>query len=119
MLDKIGIAFLELREPPPHGTYGNTDVPAGKSRHSACIQQSPLVLNSDYFYDNATEALAKDRADAISFRADVYDQSRFAGTVPGTGAELNPIDFTPSWYSQGAEGYVDYPTMDQNRETAA
>lgn len=111
LLDDIGIAFLELREPPAHGTYGNTDVPA-VSPDIRPVFKGPLVLNSDYFYDNATEALAENRADAISFgrtfmtNPDLPERFR-------SGAELNPIDFSPTWYSQGAEGYTDYPTMEQ------
>ena len=118
LLDSISIAFLELREPPAHGTYGNTDVPP-VSPDIRPIFSKPLVLNSDYFYDNATDALSNDRADAISFgrtfmtNPDLPERFR-------TGAELNPIDFTPTWYSQGPEGYVDYPTMEQaNAEQAA
>ena len=116
LLDSIGIAFLELREPPAHGTYGNTDVPP-VSPNIRPVFKGPLVLNSDYFYDNATEALAENRADAISFvrtfmtNPDLPERFR-------TGAELNSIDFTPSWYSQGAEGYVDYPTMDAEKSVA-
>lgn len=122
LLSDIGIAFLELREPPPHGTYGNTDIPA-VSPHIRPVFDGPLVLNSDYFFDNATEALAEDRADAISFgrtfmtNPDLVERFRL-------GAELNPIDFTPTWYSQGPEGYIDYPTLaeshgDEQRATAA
>lgn len=116
LLDGIGIAFLELREPPAHGTYGNTDVPI-VSPDIRPVFSNPLILNSDYFYDNATEALAGDKADGISFgrtfmtNPDLPERFR-------TGAELNPIDFTPSWYSQGAEGYVDYPTLEQAKATA-
>tara|TARA_R110000772_G_scaffold133924_1_gene242363 strand:- start:3163 stop:4260 length:1098 start_codon:yes stop_codon:yes gene_type:complete len=116
LLDRIGIAFLELREPPPHGTYGNTNIPP-VSPDIRPVFSRPLVLNSDYFYDNATTALANNNADAISFgrtfmtNPDLPERFR-------VGAELNPIDFTPSWYSQGAEGYVDYPTMEETKATA-
>jgi len=110
LLDNIGIAFLELREPPAHGTYGNTDIPP-VSPHIRPVFNGPLVLNSDYFYDTATEALAKNRCYAISFGRTFMTNpdlpARFAA-----GAELNPIDFTPTWYSQGAEGYTDYPVME-------
>ena len=103
-------------EDPAHGTYGNTDVPP-VSPDIRPVFSKPLVLNSDYFYDNATQALANDKADAISFgrtfmtNPDLPERFR-------TGAELNPIDFTPTWYSQGAEGYVDYPTMEEVKATA-
>lgn len=110
LLDNIGISFLELREPPAHGTYGNTDIPP-VSPHIRPVFSGPLVLNSDYFYDTATEALAENRCDAISFGRTFMTNpdlpARFAA-----GAELNPIDFTPTWYSQGAEGYTDYPVME-------
>ena len=35
------------------------------------------------------------------------------------GEELNSIDFTPTWYSQGPEGYIDYPTMKQKEGATA
>ena len=116
LLDQIGIAFLELREPPAHGTYGNTDIPP-VSPDIRPVFKGPLVLNSDYFYDNATAALADGKADAISFgrtfmtNPDLPERFR-------AGAELNPIDFTPTWYSQGPEGYIDYPAMEE-KETAS
>ncbi|QJB69132.1 alkene reductase [Parasphingorhabdus halotolerans] len=111
MLSDIGIAFLELREPPAHGTYGNTDVPR-VSPDIRPVFNGPLVLNSDYFYKEGTEALAQNKGDAISFgrtfitNPDLPERFR-------TGAELNPIDFTPTWYSQGPEGYIDYPALDE------
>ena len=117
LLDQIGIAFLELREPPAHGTYGNTDIPP-VSPDIRPVFKGPLVLNSDYFYDNATAALADGKADAISFgrtfmtNPDLPERFR-------AGADLNPIDFTPTWYSQGPEGYTDYPTMDQAETVTA
>lgn len=116
LLNDIGIAFLELREPPAHGTYGNTDVPP-VSPDIRPVFNGPLVLNSDYFFDNATAALAGDKADAISFgrtfmtNPDLPERFR-------SGADLNPIDFTPTWYSQGPEGYIDYPTMEEARQSA-
>ena len=111
LLSDIGIAFLELREPPAHGTYGNTDVPR-VSPDIRPVFKGPLVLNSDYFYEEGTEALAQNKGDAISFgrtfitNPDLPERFR-------TGAELNPIDFTPTWYSQGPEGYIDYPVLDK------
>jgi len=116
LLDRIGIAFLELREPPPHGTYGNTDVPAVNPDIRAVFSK-PLVLNSDYFYDEAVKTLEEGKADAISFgrtfltNPDLPERFRI-------GAELNSIDFSPTWYSQGAEGYTDYPTMEQAKAIA-
>ncbi len=116
LLDGIGIAFLELREPPAHGTYGNTDVPI-VSPDIRPVFNRPLVLNSDYFYDAASKALAEDRCDAVSFGRTFMTNPDLPERFKA-GADLNPIDFAPTWYSQGAEGYVDYPTLEQQISTA-
>ena len=117
LLDSIGIAFLELREPPPHGTYGNTDIPA-VSPDIRKVFTRPLVLNSDYFQAEAQGALDASRADAISFGRTFLANPDLPARFR-SGADLNPIDFTPTWYSQGAEGYTDYPVMDKNWTEAA
>jgi 2,4-dienoyl-CoA reductase-like NADH-dependent reductase (Old Yellow Enzyme family) len=108
-LAEIGIAFLELREPPPNGTFGRGEVdpiaPAIRKVFTA-----PLVLNSEYTLDRAEAALAEGAADAITFgrpfiaNPDLID--RFA-----RGAPLAPDDMA-TWYSQGAEGYTDYPALE-------
>ncbi|WP_375404338.1 alkene reductase [uncultured Sphingomonas sp.] len=107
-LGEIGIAFLELREPGPEGTFGRTDVP----RLSPAIREAfagPLVLNSDYGQANAREKLDAGTADAIAFgrpfiaNPDLVDRFR-------SGEPLAPDDMK-TWYSQGPEGYVDYPAL--------
>ncbi|MFX4385249.1 alkene reductase, partial [Acinetobacter baumannii] len=63
----IGIAFLELREPGPDGTYGRTDVP----KLSPAIREvftKPLVVNSDYTtLEQAQDVLDSGVADAVAF----------------------------------------------------
>jgi 2,4-dienoyl-CoA reductase-like NADH-dependent reductase (Old Yellow Enzyme family) len=110
-LSDIGIAFLELREPGPEGTFGRTDVP-GLSPAIRTAFAGALVLNSDYRTAAAAQAaLDSGIADAISFgrtflaNPDLPERLR-------TGAPLNP-DTMKTWYSQGAEGYVDYPALEQ------
>ena len=108
-LSELGIAFLELREPGPEGTYGRTEVP----RLSPLIRTAfagPLVVNSDYFTREAAQAaLDSGVADAVSFgraylaNPDLTERLR-------RGAPLNQAD-SATWYSQGREGYVDYPTL--------
>jgi len=110
-LADLNIAFLELREPGPDGSFGRTDVPA----LSPAIREAfagPLVLNSDY--DSAEQAQAKldeGVADAISFgrtflaNPDLPERLR-------TGAPLNESN-PRTWYSQGPEGYVDYPALER------
>ncbi|MFS0772903.1 alkene reductase [Sphingomonas sp. 1P08PE] len=108
-LSDIGIAFLELREPGPDGTFGKTDVP----RLSPQIREvftPPLVLNSDYDEANAQQALDEGIADAIAFGrtflANPDLPARFRLRAP-----LNQDDMK-TWYSQGPEGYIDYPALE-------
>jgi N-ethylmaleimide reductase len=108
-LDEIGIAFLELREPGPDGTFGRTDVP----RLSPSIRQAfsgPLVVNSDYTsVADAQAVIDAGTADAIAFgrtflaNPDLPERLR-------AGAALTPSN-PKTWYSQGPEGYTDYPAL--------
>ena len=115
-LDRIGIAFLELREPGADGSFGRTEVPK-QSPAIRAVFSRPLVLNSDY-RDAASAQAAIDAgvADAISFgrtflaNPDLPERLR-------TGAALNP-DEMKTWYSQGPEGYVDYPALGDARAAA-
>lgn len=105
-LDRIGIAFLELREPPPHGTFGASTVPP-LSPDIRKVFAKPLVLNSDYDQARAEQALRAGEADAIAFGRPFISNPdlvrRFREGLP-----LAPDDMR-TWYSQGPEGYVDYP----------
>jgi hypothetical protein len=109
-LDRIGIAFLELREQGPDGTFGRSEQPK-VSPLLRPIFSRPLVLNQDYRLDNAQEAVATGAADAISFGRPFISNpdlvERFRNRAP-----LAPDDMT-TWYSQGPEGYVDYPPLER------
>ncbi|GAA3694814.1 alkene reductase [Sphingomonas cynarae] len=109
-LSDLGIAFLELREPGPDGTFGKTDVPK-LSPEIRKVFTGVLVLNSDYTTaDEAQAKLDEGVADAISFgrtflaNPDLPERLR-------TGAPLNQDDMK-TWYSQGPEGYIDYPALE-------
>ena len=105
-LQEIGIAFLELREPGPEGTFGSSEVPP-VSPAIRKVFTGPLVLNSDYVLENAEDALAEGRCDAISFGRTFLANPDLPNRL------ANKLDLTPddraTWYSQGAEGYTDYP----------
>jgi 2,4-dienoyl-CoA reductase-like NADH-dependent reductase (Old Yellow Enzyme family) len=114
-LDPIGLAFLELRELKPGGTRGASDVP----RQSPIIRplfSGPLVLNSDYDGGNVQADLDSGLADAISFgryfiaHPDLVDRLRAGAPLSQPQAE--------TLYSQGAEGYTDYPTLAEERAAA-
>lgn len=107
-LDALGIAFLELREPGPEGTFGRTDVP----KQSPAIRKAfkgPLILNSDYNVTLAEEALANGLADAIAFGRPFIGNPDLVERIR-SGAEW-AADNPQTWYSPGPEGYTDYPAL--------
>jgi len=110
-LDALGIAFLELREPGPDGTFGKADRPPVAPLIRKAFK-GPLVLNSDYDFARGQAALAEGAADAITFGRKFLANPdlpyRFA-----TNLALNPDD-QKTWYSQGAEGYVTYPAAESH-----
>ncbi len=111
-LTDIGIAFLELREPGPNGTRGKPDRPALAPLIRGAFK-GPLILNSDYDGRKAQAALDEGVADAITFGrlflANPDLPARIAAALP-----LNE-DEMETWYSQGPEGYLDYPTAEASR----
>lgn len=106
-LSPLGLAFLELREPGFDGTNGTADRPpiAPLIRRAFA---GPLVLNADYDRAKGQAALDAGAADAISFGRTFLSNPdlvrRFRDGIP-----LTPSDMA-TWYTQGAEGYTDYPT---------
>lgn len=109
-LDAIGIAFLELREPPANGTFGSSDVPA-VSPDIRKVFNRPLVLNSDYDPARAAAEMDAGVADAISFGRAFISNPDLPERL-ATGAPLTP-DNMAGWYSQGPEGYIDYPVLEE------
>ncbi len=107
-LQRIGIAFLELREQKPYGDFGQSDVPR-VSPDIRKVFKAPLVLNQEYDGENFAEDLASGLADAISYgrpfisSPDLVERLR-VGAPFGTST---PRD----WYGPGAEGYTDFPTL--------
>lgn len=107
-LDRIGIAFLELREQKPFGDFGRSDVPR-VSPEIRKLFRAPLVLNQEYDGENFADDLASGLADAISYgrpfisSPDLVERLRI-GAAFGTST---PRD----WYGPGAEGYTDFPTL--------
>jgi N-ethylmaleimide reductase len=109
-LSAFGLAFLELREPGPNGTFGKSDRPAVAPLIRKAFK-GVLVLNSDYDLASGQAALAEGGADAIT-----YGRKFIANPdLPRRFAEHLPInqDNPRTWYSQGAEGYTTHPTVDR------
>ncbi|TCR65489.1 alkene reductase [Bosea sp. BK604] len=115
LLNTIGIAFLELKEASPAGTFVSTEVP----RQSPMMRKyfkGPLVLNSDYDLARAQADLDSGLADAISFGRPFLANPDLVRRLQDR-APLNPAEES-TLYSQGAEGYTDYPTLPDIRAVA-
>jgi N-ethylmaleimide reductase len=106
VLDRLGVVFLELREPGPAGTFGKSDRPPVAPLIRKAFR-GILVLNSDFDLARGQAALGSGAADAITFGrkflANPDLPHRFANDLP-----LNADD-QKTWYSQGPEGYISYP----------
>jgi 2,4-dienoyl-CoA reductase-like NADH-dependent reductase (Old Yellow Enzyme family) len=105
-LSAIGIAHVELREPPVDGTFGVGEMPplAAKLRPAF---KGVLIVNSDYNVARAEVALDEGICDAIAFGrpfiANPDLPSRIARRFPLA------MDDAATWFTQGSEGYLDYP----------
>ncbi len=107
-LSEQGIAFLEMRESKPNSGFRPSDTPR-LSPQIRKVFERPLVLNQDYTRASAEADLDSGLADAFAFgraflaNPDLVERLR-------SDAPLNAPDVA-TFYSGGAEGYVDYPTL--------
>lgn len=108
LLDAMGIAYLELREAGVGDAFGQTDVP----RQSPMIRphfRRPIVLNDDYDLVRAQADIASGLADAISFGRAFLANPDLVQRLKDQ-APLNEAR-RETFYTQGEEGYIDYPTL--------
>lgn len=112
-LNALGIAFLELRESRPDGTFRPSDQPIV----SPVIRQrfkGVLVLNGDYTPDGAAAAVADGRADAIAFGRPFIANPDLVERIRHGLPLAEPGDMA-SWYAQDDAGYADYPRHPESR----
>jgi 2,4-dienoyl-CoA reductase-like NADH-dependent reductase (Old Yellow Enzyme family) len=107
-LEELGVPWIELREPGPDSTFGASDQPA-VSPAIRQVYSGKIVLNSDYDGDSGTARLGEGVADAISFGRPFIANPDLVERI-ASDAPLNAPDFT-TFYSQGPEGYTDYPML--------
>ncbi len=106
----LNLAFVELRQPGPDGTFGQTDVPQQDPLFREHYK-GPLILNSDYSAEEADADVASGRCDAVSFGRPYISNPDLDVRI-AKGAHFNPNTNVPkSWYFPIAEGYIDYPTL--------
>ena len=107
-LARVGVSWIELRESSPQSTFAASDTP----RISPAMRKvfaGPIVLNSDYDGPSAAARMAEGVADAISFGRTFIANPDLVARIR-VGAPLNAWD-SATFYSQGREGYTDYPTL--------
>jgi N-ethylmaleimide reductase len=109
-LEEMHVPWIELREahrPTSAGAIPTAPVsPAIRPLYSGAI-----LLNSDYDGPAARERMAEGIADAISFGRPFIANPDLVHRL-AVGAPLSPGD-VGTYYSGGAEGYVDYPPLDE------
>jgi 2,4-dienoyl-CoA reductase-like NADH-dependent reductase (Old Yellow Enzyme family) len=111
-LEELKVPWIELREahqPTSAGAVPTAPVsPAMRS-----IYSGKILLNSDYDGPSGHERMAEGIADGISFGRPFISNPDLVHRL-AVEAPLNPGDVN-TFYSGGAAGYVDYPTLDEAR----
>ena len=109
-LEELKVPWIELREahqPTSAGAVPTEPVsPAMRPLYSGKI-----LLNSDYDGPSARERLGEGIADGISFGRPFISNPDLVHRL-AVGAPLSPGDVA-TFYSGGAEGYLDYPVLDE------
>jgi len=108
-LEEHKVPWIELREP-RHPTSAGAIPTEPVSPAMRPLYSGSIVINSDYDWADAWERVGAGHADAVSigrlFIANPDLVKRIALGFP-----LNEGD-SSTYYSGGASGYVDYPTLD-------
>jgi 2,4-dienoyl-CoA reductase-like NADH-dependent reductase (Old Yellow Enzyme family) len=114
-LEELNVPWIELREahqPTSAGAIPTEPVsPAMRALYSGGI-----VLNSDYDGPSARARMAEGIGDAISFGRPFIANPDLVERI-NMGAPLSP-GASDTFYSGGAGGYVDYPTLHEARAAA-
>ena len=109
-LEELKVAWIELREahqPTSAGAIPTAPVSPAMRR----LYSGKILLNSDYDGPSARERMAEGIADGISFGRPFISNPDLVHRL-AVGAPLSPGDIA-TFYSGGAEGYVDYPALDE------
>jgi len=114
-LEELRVPWIELREPGPDSSFGSGATapvsPAMREHYSGVI-----ALNSDYVGETAQARLDEGVADAIAFGRTFLANPDLVERIRA-GAALNAPD-GKTFYTQGPEGYIDYPTLQAGRAAA-
>jgi N-ethylmaleimide reductase len=109
-LDKLGVPWIELREPRPGTSFGS-EPSEPVSPVMRRFYSGKIVLNSDYDRETAQQRLDEGVADAIAFGRPFIANPDLVERIRRN-RPLNTPD-VPTFYSGGAEGYIDYPGLEE------
>ena len=112
VVEDLQLGFLELREPGPEGTFGQTEVPK-QSPLIRTIYSGPLVLNSDYTAEQAAAEVEAGQCDAVSFGRPYISNPDLAERIRQGAPWAENVNVPQSWYLPGPAGYIDYPTLEE------
>src|SRR4030095_13330558 len=109
-VEELRVPWIELREAHQPTSAGSipTEPASPAMRPLYC---GKILLNSDYDGPSARERMAEGIADGISFGRPFISNPDLVHRL-AVGAPLSPGDVA-TFYSGGAEGYVDYPALDE------
>jgi 2,4-dienoyl-CoA reductase-like NADH-dependent reductase (Old Yellow Enzyme family) len=102
-LSAIGIAHVELREPPLDGTFGIGYLPPLAAQLRSAFK-GPLILNSDFERKRAQAVLEAGIGDAVTFGRPFIANPDLPARLRN-GRPLNRDD-PATWFTQGTEGYL-------------
>jgi N-ethylmaleimide reductase len=103
-LNRFNLAYLHLMRADFFGVQ-QADVVSIAREH----YQGHLMLNMGYSADEAAQVISNKQADSVAFGTGFLANPDLPARVQA-GAELNTPDQN-TFYTQGAEGYTDYPFM--------
>jgi N-ethylmaleimide reductase len=109
-LEELKVPWIELREPrrPTSAGAVPTDPVSPAMRP---FYSGKIIINSDYDWRDALERVTARDADAVSIGRLFIANPDLVARI-ALGAPLNDGDAS-TFYSGGAAGYVDYPTLEQ------
>jgi 2,4-dienoyl-CoA reductase-like NADH-dependent reductase (Old Yellow Enzyme family) len=109
-LEELKVPWIELREPRRPTSAGAVPTePVSAAMRP--LYSGRIVINSDYDWADSRQRIADGTADAVSIGRLFIANPDLVRRI-AIGASLNEGD-TSTYYSGGAAGYVDYPTLDE------
>jgi N-ethylmaleimide reductase len=107
-LSAMGLLYLHVLD---HSAMGAPAVPEEYKLKLRQAFEGTFILAGGFDRDKAEKALAENRADLIAFGKPFLANPDLVERLKRR-APLNAPDF-PTFYTPGAKGYTDYPTLEQ------